>query len=196
MSREFERRFQLKEVAPDLEVHYCTSSNFTKKKMSAGNTAAVTKDVAHPDSDGATSKTWQVTLENLPWHLNQGMAPLSAYLFRLKPGYRLGTSRPKTMSRQLFRRDSKGALSQSLGEGEEEEVQATIGATTEASKMLSIAEESEDAEEKSGASRPASPATQTSPLQSSSSPSKHTSKPQRSSLSERRGKKGVEWSNV
>ena len=31
------------------------------------------------------------------------MAPLSAYLFRLKPGYSIGTVRPKTMCRKLLR---------------------------------------------------------------------------------------------
>ena len=69
------------------------------------------------------------------------MAPLSAYLFRLKAGYSIGTERPKTMCRKLLR-DSmherleahKYALARSQ---DAEQVQTTVGAATEGARMLS-----------------------------------------------------------
>ena len=99
------------------------------------------------------------------------MAPLSAYLFRLKPGYSIGTVRPKTMCRKLLR-DSIEAQA-SVHAQDEEEVQTTAGAAAEGARMLCCMPE----EDEEDPDRPPAAADQGVRLPLS--------------LSERRGKKGA-----
>lgn len=70
------------------------------------------------------------------------MAPLSAYLFRLKAGYSIGTERPKTMCRKLLRDSMEERLqahTSALARSQDEElVQTTVGAATESARMLSM----------------------------------------------------------
>jgi hypothetical protein len=58
------------------------------------------------------------------------MAPLSAYLFRLKAGYSIGTERPKTMCRKLLRDSIQERLEShrsALVRSEDEEQVKTTG---------------------------------------------------------------------
>ena len=81
------------------------------------------------------------------------MAPLSAYLFRLKAGYSIGTERPKTMCRKLLRDSMEERLqahtSALARSQDEEQVQTTVGAATEGARMLSMLEGDDVTDEQS-----------------------------------------------